>query len=53
LSIVSINNIEDLFYLLLINKDKIVLQYKIIKAIYKTTLNKILEINNITNRVFR
>ncbi len=51
--IISINNVEDFFYLFLINKDKIILQHKIIKAIYKTTLNKILNIINIINKILK
>jgi len=48
-----INNIKDFFYLFLINKSEIILQCKIIKTIYKTTLNKTLNINNIINRIFK
>ncbi len=53
LFIVSINNIENFFYLFLINKNKIILQYKITKVIYKITSNKILNINNIINKILK
>ncbi len=47
------NNIKNFIYLILINNNKIILKHKLTKAIYKTTLNKILKINNIINRVLK
>lgn len=49
LSIVSIDNLERFFYLILIENSKTISKYKIIITIYKTALDKILEIKKITN----
>jgi len=49
LSIVSIDNLERFFYLISIKNSKTISKYKIIIAIYKTALDKILKIKKITN----
>lgn len=50
---ILIDNLKKFLYLLLIEENKIILKCKTIKAIYKTSSNKILEINNIISLVLQ
>ncbi len=52
-STILINDLNEFFYSIFIKDDKIILKREIIKAIYKTTFNKILEINDVINYALR
>ncbi len=53
LSTILVNNLNKFFYLIFIKDDKIMSKRKVIKAMHKTTFNKILEINDVINRTLR
>ena len=48
-----IDNIKKFSYLFLIENDETILKRKIIRTIYKATLNKTFKINKITNRTLK
>ncbi len=52
-STILINNLNKFFYSIFIEDNTTILKRKVIRAIHKTTLNKILKINNIINYELR
>ena len=46
---ISTNDIEEFFYLLLTNDEKTIINRKLIKIVYKVNINKSLKINEIIN----
>jgi hypothetical protein len=52
-STILINDLNEFFYLISIKDNEIMLKRKVIKAMHKTTFNKISKINNIINRTLR
>ena len=52
-SIISINNIKNSFYSLLIDDKKTIINCNIIKIVYKINSNKMLKINEIINKTLR
>jgi len=50
LSKILVNNLNEFFYSISIEDNKIILKREVIRAMHKTTFNKTLKINNIINR---